>query len=362
MQSNLSINAISSKRMGAVIAALLLTGSLTGCNKVQSEENEQVIKPVKLFEIPQQTDIDLDSLIAKVDATDRAALSFQVGGEIETFDVRMGQEVKKGQVLAVLDATDYRIAVDAAQAKFDLANSQYRQASELYAKKLVSTDYYDQAVNTFTAAEVELDQAKTNLGYTTLVAPFDGVVSMVFGKQYQLIAEKQPVLNILNHSEMDVTFSIPVSKLEDRSIQDLTSSNMWVVMDSHRGIRIPTRFKEISTQPDEDTNSYQAVVSIEKPEGINLLSGMTAQVEVQKSKPDYGIGIVDSAWLNKDAGHGELWRYNPDSQLISKVQVLLDEQGKVIDGLSSGDLIVEAGVDVLSDGQQVKAWLREGGI
>ncbi|MEZ9947103.1 efflux RND transporter periplasmic adaptor subunit, partial [Vibrio breoganii] len=54
--------------------------------------------------------------------------------------------------------------------------------------------------------------------------------------------------------------------------------------------------------------------------------------------------------------------YNPDSQLISKVQVLLDEQGKVIDGLSSGDLIVEAGVDVLSDGQQVKAWLREGGI
>ncbi|PML99741.1 efflux transporter periplasmic adaptor subunit [Vibrio kanaloae] len=362
MQSNLSINAISNKRMGAVIAALLLTGSLTGCNKVQSEENEQVIKPVKLFEIPQQTDIDLDSFIAKVDATDRAALSFQVGGEIETFDVRMGQEVKKGQVLAVLDATDYRIAVDAAQAKFDLANSQYKQASELYAKKLVSTDYYDQAVNTFTAAEVELDQVKTNLGYTTLVAPFDGVVSMVFGKQYQLIAEKQPVLNILNNSEMDVTFSIPVSKLEDRSIQDLTSSNMWVVMDSHRGIRIPTRFKEISTQPDEDTNSYQAVVSIEKPEGINLLSGMTAQVEVQKSKPDYGIGIVDSAWLNKDAGHGELWRYNPDSQLISKVQVLLDEQDKVIDGLSSGDLIVEAGVDVLSDGQQVKAWLREGGI
>ncbi|WP_060981361.1 efflux RND transporter periplasmic adaptor subunit [Vibrio splendidus] len=362
MQSNLSINAISSKRMVAVIAALLLAGSLTGCDKVQSEENEQVIKPVKLFEIPQQTDIDLDSFIAKVDATDRAALSFQVGGDIETFDVRMGQEVKKGQVLAVLDSTDYRIAVDAAQAKFDLANSQYKQASELYTKKLVSADYYDQALNTFTAAEVELDQAKTNLGYTTLVAPFDGVVSMVFGKQYQLIAEKQPVLNILNHSEMDVTFSIPVSKLEDRSIQDLTSSNMWVVMDSHRGIRIPTRFKEISTQPDEDTNSYQAVVSIEKPEGINLLSGMTAQVEVQKNKSDYGIGIVDSAWLNKDADHGELWRYNPDSQLISKVQVLLDEQGKVIGGLSSGDLIVEAGVDVLSDGQQVKAWLREGGI
>ncbi|WP_135457825.1 efflux RND transporter periplasmic adaptor subunit [Vibrio echinoideorum] len=362
MQSNLSIKTSASKRVALAIAAFIFVGSLTGCNKVQSEESVQVIKPVKLFEIPPQSDVELDSFIAKVDATDRAALSFQVSGDIETFSVRMGQEVKKGQVLTMLDATDYRIALDAAQARFDLANSQYKQASELYSKKLVSTDYYDQALNTFTAAEVELDQAKTNLGYTTLVAPFDGVVSMVFGKQYQLIAEKEPVLNILNHSEMDVTFSIPVSKLENRSIEDLTSSNMWVVMDSHRGIRIPTRFKEISTQPDEDTNSYQAVVSIEKPQGINLLSGMTAQVEVQKNKSQLGIGIVDSAWLSKETDQGVLWRYNPESQLISKVQVSLNPQGNVIDGLSSGDLIVEAGVDVLSDGQQVKAWLREGGI
>ena len=89
---------------------------------------------------------------------------------------------------------------------------------------------------------------------------------------------------------------------------------------------------------------------------------MTAQVEVQRNSSDYGIGIIDSAWLSKEADHGELWRFKPQSQLISKVQVTLDKQGKVIDGLSAGDLIVEAGVDVLSDGQQIKAWLREGGI
>ncbi|PQJ63678.1 efflux transporter periplasmic adaptor subunit [Vibrio chagasii] len=362
MQSKVSIQAKASKQLGAVVFALLLAGSLSGCNKVQSEENAQVIPPVKLFEIPPRTDVETDSFIAKIDATERAALSFRVGGDIDLFNVRMGQNVKKGEVLAVLDPTDYRIAVDAAQAKFDLANSQYKQVSELYSKKLVSADYYDQAVNTYTTAEVELEQAKTNLDYTTLVAPFDGVVSMVFGKQYQLIAEKQPVVNILNNDEMDVRFSIPVSKLEDRSIQDFVGSNMWVVMDSHRGVRIPTRFKEISTQPDEDTNSYQAVVSFEKPEAINLLSGMTAQVEVQKNRSELGIVIVDSAWLDKDEKYGELWRYNADSQLISKVKVTLNKQGNVVDGLSSGDLIVEAGVDVLYEGQQVKAWLHEEGI
>ncbi|MGF1754085.1 efflux RND transporter periplasmic adaptor subunit [Vibrio makurazakiensis] len=362
MQSILSIRSNPIRTIVGAFSALLLVSSIAGCNNVQSEETEHIIKPVKLFEIPQQTDIELDSFIAKIDATDRAALSFQVGGEIETFSVRMGQEVKKGELLAVLDSTDFRIAVDAAKAKFDLAHSQYQQASELYEKKLVSTDYFDQALNSFTAAEVELDQAKTNLSYTNLVAPFDGVVSMVFGKQYQLIAEKQPVLNILNHKQMDVTFSIPLSKLEDRSIEELINSNMWVVMDSHRATRIPTRFKEISTQPDEDTNSYQAVVSIEKPSDINLLSGMTAQVEVQRHKSESGIDIVNSAWVSKGDNQGELWRYNPTSQVISKVQVMLNQNGNVIAGLSAGDLIVEAGVDVLMDGQQVKAWLREGGI
>lgn len=362
MQSKSSFRAKPVKTLGAVVAVILLASSLTGCNKVQSEENELVIKPVKLLEIPKQTNIELDSYIAKVDATDRAALSFQVGGQIENFAVRMGQDVKKGETLVVLDSTDFQIALDAAQAKYDLANSQYQQASELYAKKLVSTDYYDQAVNNYTAAGVELEQAKTNLGYTKLVAPFDGVVSMVFGKQHQVIGEKQPVLNILNHGAMDVTFSVPVAKLEDRSINDFVQSNMWVVMDSHRGIRIPTRFKEISTQPDEDTNSYQAVVSIQKPAELNLLSGMTAQVEVQKSTDKKGIGIVDSAWVSKEETQGELWRYDPVSQMISKVTVALNENGRVVGGLMGGDLIVEAGVDALVDGQQVKAWTREGGI
>ncbi len=135
MQSKMSIQAKASKQLGAVAAALLLAGSLSGCNKVQSEESIQVVKPVKLFEIPQQTDIELDSFIAKVDATDRAALSFQVGGDIEVFYARMGEEVKKGQVLAVLDAMDYRIAVDAAQAKFDLANTNRRQSCTALLRK-----------------------------------------------------------------------------------------------------------------------------------------------------------------------------------------------------------------------------------
>ena len=76
MQSKVSIQAKASKQLGAVAAALLLAGSLSGCNKVQSEENVQVVKPVKLFEVPQQTDIELDSFIAKANFFTSSPVAF----------------------------------------------------------------------------------------------------------------------------------------------------------------------------------------------------------------------------------------------------------------------------------------------
>lgn len=82
----------------------------------------------------------------------------------------------------------------------------------------------------------------------------------------------------------------------------------------------------------------------------------------KKSSNENGIGIVDSAWVSKQDTQGELWRYDPVSKMISKVTVALNENGRVVGGLIGGDLIVEAGVDALVDGQQVKAWTREGGI
>ncbi len=184
--------------VGAAVVLSLAT-MLTGCNKAVSEPSEPLIKPVKLLAVNDLTVADSDAFLARIDATYRAQLSFQVGGEIEKLIVRMGEEVKKGDVLATLDPKDLQLALDASQAQYALAKTQWERSKSLYNKKLISTDSYDQQETQYKAALANLEQAKTDLSYTEIHAPFDGVVSYTYVKPYQVVPAKQEILNLIDN-------------------------------------------------------------------------------------------------------------------------------------------------------------------
>lgn len=347
--------------IGAVVT-LSLSTLLTGCNKAISEPAEPLIKPVKLLAVKDLTVDDSDAFLARIDATYRAQLSFQVGGEVEKLLVRMGQGVEKGEVLATLDPKDLQLALDAAQAQYALAKTQWERAKSLYSKKLISTDSYDQKETQYKAALASFEQAKTDLSYTKIQAPFDGVVSYTYVKPYQVVGEKQEILNLIDNTTLDVSFTLPVSYAESVSLSALKNAEMWVTMDSEPSKRIPGKFKEISTQPNIDTNSYEAIVTITRPTDRNLLTGMTGQVIIAKQNKSNAMTLPTSAWVNKQESQGEVWVMDSSTQQVSKVTLSLNESGAIESGLDNNDYVVIAGVERLVEGQVVKAWIREEGI
>lgn len=347
--------------IGAVVT-LSLSTLLTGCNKAISEPAEPLIKPVKLLAVKDLTVDDSDAFLARIDATYRAQLSFQVGGEVEKLLVRMGQGVEKGEVLATLDPKDLQLALDAAQAQYALAKTQWERAKSLYSKKLISTDSYDQKETQYKAALASFEQAKTDLSYTKIQAPFDGVVSYTYVKPYQVVGEKQEILNLIDNTTLDVSFTLPVSYAESVSLSALKNAEMWVTMDSEPSKRIPGKFKEISTQPNIDTNSYEAIVTITRPTDRNLLTGMTGQVHIAKQNKSNAMTLPTSAWVNKQGSQGEVWVMDSSTQQVSKVTLSLNESGAIESGLDNNDYVVIAGVERLVEGQVVKAWIREEGI
>ncbi len=347
--------------IGAVVT-LSLSTLLTGCNKAISEPAEPLIKPVKLLAVKDLTVDDSDAFLARIDATYRAQLSFQVGGEVEKLLVRMGQEVEKGEVLATLDPKDLQLALDAAQAQYALAKTQWERAKSLYSKKLISTDSYDQKETQYKAALASFEQAKTDLSYTKIQAPFDGVVSYTYVKPYQVVGEKQEILNLIDNTTLDVSFTLPVSYAESVSLSALKNVEMWVTMDSEPSKRIPGKFKEISTQPNIDTNSYEAIVTITRPTDRNLLTGMTGQVHIAKQNKSNAMTLPTSAWVNKQESQGEVWVMDSSTQQVNKVKLSLNESGAIESGLDNNDYVVIAGVERLVEGQVVKAWIREEGI
>lgn len=347
--------------IGAVVT-LSLSTLLTGCNKAISEPAEPLIKPVKLLAVKDLTVDDSDAFLARIDATHRAQLSFQVGGEVEKLLVRMGQGVEKGEVLATLDPKDLQLALDAAQAQYALAKTQWERAKSLYSKKLISTDSYDQKETQYKAALASFEQAKTDLSYTKIQAPFDGVVSYTYVKPYQVVGEKQEILNLIDNTTLDVSFTLPVSYAESVSLSALKNAEMWVTMDSEPSKRIPGKFKEISTQPNIDTNSYEAIVTITRPTDRNLLTGMTGQVHIAKQNKSNAMMLPTSAWVNKQENQGEVWVMDSSTQQVNKVTLSLNESGEIESGLDNNDYVVIAGVERLVEGQVVKAWIREEGI
>ncbi|ODX62546.1 efflux transporter periplasmic adaptor subunit [Vibrio parahaemolyticus] len=347
--------------IGAVVT-LSLSTLLTGCNKAISEPAEPLIKPVKLLAVKDLTVDDSDAFLARIDATYRAQLSFQVSGEVEKLLVRMGQGVEKGEVLATLDPKDLQLALDAAQAQYALAKTQWERAKSLYSKKLISTDNYDQKETQYKAALASFEQAKTDLSYTKIQAPFDGVVSYTYVKPYQVVGEKQEILNLIDNTTLDVSFTLPVSYAESVSLSALKNAEMWVTMDSEPSKRIPGKFKEISTQPNIDTNSYEAIVTITRPTDRNLLTGMTGQVHIAKQNKSNAMTLPTSAWVNKQEKQGEVWVMDSSTQQVNKVTLSLNESGAIESGLDNNDYVVIAGVERLVEGQVVKAWIREEGI
>ncbi|NVD07833.1 efflux RND transporter periplasmic adaptor subunit [Vibrio sp. JPW-9-11-11] len=344
------------------IGVLVLGLTLMGCNKANSEIAQSLVTPVKVMVIPDQTMPEYDSFIASIDATERAQLSFKVPGQIDKMPVRMGSMVKKGQVLATLDPTDYQLAYDAKLAQYDLAKTAYQRSLELYAKKLISADTFDQQETQYKAAKAGLEKAKTDLDDTKIIAPFDGVVSLTLTKPHQVLGANHTVLNLIGNRQMDVTFTVPVSYVSQYGLQQIEQASFALIVDSQNQVAIDAKFKEISTQPDTDTNSYSASLTFQRPPAMNLLPGMTGEVRLIEHNQHTGLLLADTAWVSKSDGLGQVYRLVRESQTIETVKVELDAQGRVVKGLNSGDLIVEAGVNQLVAGQQVKAWSKESGI
>ncbi|MGR5177247.1 efflux RND transporter periplasmic adaptor subunit [Vibrio mediterranei] len=350
------------KNTGWFALPILVAVGLSGCNQAQSEINEPVIKPVKVVQVPELNFAPVSSYLAQVDATDRAQLSFQVAGQISSIDVKMGEAISQGEILATLDPTDYQVALDAKQAEFDLAESQWQRAKQLFAKKLISADEFDRIETQFKATKASLAQAKADLGYTQIIAPFDGVVSMTYQKPFEVVGAKQPILNLISSDDLDVTFTIPVTEVKAMTLEELKNQHFFVTLDSHRNQRIEARFREIAMQPDLDTNSYVAAVTIVKPNNINVLSGMSGQVHIQSEVKERAFSLPASAWISQQAASGKVWRFDPVTEQIHQIQLSTNESGAVTAGLQQGDQIVVAGAANLVEGQRVKLWTREGGI
>ncbi|MCV2883093.1 efflux RND transporter periplasmic adaptor subunit [Aestuariibacter sp. AA17] len=354
---------------GLFLLGISLVSLLSGCSSEVEVEQEEVIRPVKLYRVQDAHDDMLRSFPAVVEANQGSFLAFRVSGELVEFPVLAGQEVKKGALLAKLDPEDFVLQVEDRKARYELARTQLERIESLRQKGIASESEYDQAKANAQVAEAALKKAQTDLQYTELRAPFDGTVARVFVKNFESIQAKQNILRLENRDLMDVTIQIP-EKLVARVKKD-SGYNPTVVFDGYPDLAYELSIKEWDTTADKRTLTYRVVFTLPVPEEFNLLAGMTGSVFIDLSK----VTTIDTSFIRvpveavfstPTSGESRVWKYDAESQSVSSQPVvvgeLLEGMIEIKDGLKSDDVVVAAGVHTLANGMKVRPYMRERGL
>jgi len=324
---------------------------------------EKPLRPVKTIVIEHPESGRVMEYTAVIDASQKADLSFKVSGEIVEFLVNQGDEVKKGQVLARLNDKDFKLVLEEAKTAFQTSKADYDRGTNLVAKNVISKADFDKLKSQYSSANTKLESAKNNLEYTNLIASFDGIIAKKYTENFQEISAKTPVLALHNIKQVNLKIEVPESVMIQIPRND-KSRTIVAIFDEIPGQEFPVTFKEISTQADEITKTYQATFSMQSPPEHTILPGMTALLRGTKRLTS--ADEIERFYLPSNAVLKDSWgnfvyiveSFEPGKGKITKTSVKIGEitgQGiEIFSGVSAGQHLVVAGVSKISDGMVVK--------
>ncbi|MAZ88010.1 MAG: efflux transporter periplasmic adaptor subunit [Cellvibrionaceae bacterium] len=301
----------------------------------------------------------------RIDSANKAELSFRVPGKVEKLLVNEGEFVTKGQTLAQLDRTDYRITMKDRAANYEQAKKDFERGEELVVKGSISRRDYDTLKAKYKSADAALEQAQQNLNYTTLKAPFAGSIARRHIEQFEEIATKQSVLSIIDQDSLLVKFDIPESlilQLPQGTEEDQVTGHVsvWARFDSSSDSQFELIFKEVSKRADAKTQTFEITYSLPQQKEITVLPGMTANVtidfsEVLNDKPVHFLPL--SAISGSNELEPRVWRIDEQTMTVKEQKIaigrMLGSKVEVTNGVQSGMRIVTAGAAFLSEDMKV---------
>jgi RND family efflux transporter MFP subunit len=143
--------------------------------------------------------------------SEQSKLAFEIPGKINIINVDIGDEVKKGQILAELDGREASAQLEQAKAKYDLAKQVLIRYKDLRSQGHISIQDLDNANSEELIAKSQYDFYKVKFEQTKLLAPFDGFIQNRFLDTGSVINGGVPIIEILDSTNVKAHISIPIS-------------------------------------------------------------------------------------------------------------------------------------------------------
>lgn len=363
-----SLLPLAARRVFGLFALAALMTTLVACSK--AEAPQEPLRSVKLLTVA-GSDLNLASeFSAEVRARVESRLGFRVGGKLVQRPAEPGQRVAAGQLLALVDAQDFQLAAQAAQAQVsaaqsqrDLAAAEFKRFEALKAQNFISGAELERREASLKAAEAALNQAKAQAqaqgnqaGYARLTASHAGVIIAVEAEVGQVVSAGQPVVRLAHDGPRDAVFAVSES-----AIMSIRLGQSMQAMVLSTGQMVQGTVREMAASADPVTRTYAVKLALAPGVGGALPLGATLNVRAPglSSAVASAIKLPTSA-LRQEGQGTAVWVLDEATMTVNSQAVQLGpvdgNEVVVSSGLKPGQKVVSAGVHVLSPGQKVTVY------
>ncbi|MFA7404129.1 MAG: efflux RND transporter periplasmic adaptor subunit [Pelobacteraceae bacterium] len=365
-----------------LFATIVLTvAAAAGCSKKHEAGKTEsapvaVVKGVSLETVKIVAVPELLDVVGSVRARTSAVVSTRIPGSISVLRVREGDRVKKGQLLAQLDAQENqataamatagideaRRGVDEAMSRKKLADTTYDRYQNLLKEQAISRQEFDvrqaekdMATQGVARAESRLRQAQegakastTMSDYTRIIAPISGIIASKQADLGASVFPGQPLMTI----EDDGSYQLELALPENVATKVKPGSPLLVTLDAI-GSSFPAKIAEIVPTADPGSRTFMAKIALNQK---GLKSGMFGRGAITLGTSVNGITVPKKAVVD----HGALtsvWTLDKENvarMRIVKVGRQTGERVEILSGLSEGDRVVAAGAEKVTEGARVE--------
>ncbi len=360
-------------KMG-VVALAAVVGGLTSCGGEMPQVEQTSYETVTI----KKEDITVPmKFSAKLKGETDVTITPQVSGQLTRICVTEGDQVKKGQVLFIIDQRDAQLELESAQANLQAALAQeasakieYESNKNLYEKKIVSKYTLDTSENSYNQAKAsvaqyraQVNRAKVNLGYCTITAPVTGSIGEISVRAGDQVSPSTYLTTVSGNANMDAEFSLPETILSmmlsegfttDPTVLAKLSPVISFIMKNGTEYDHKGKITRATGMVNASTGTISLKATFPNPKG-QLYSGMQGNIVIPLQ--EQGVMVIPQEAVVKLQDKQQVYKVQPDSTAtaieVTTQDIYDGEHYIALTGLNEGDKIVTVGANNVHEGQKV---------